>query len=86
MDNKDFQDCRSEPYDCEFAGFILTPLCALAGETKPLTPGERTTVADADKGVVDLPAASADIFFLSQYIWRGYELSKSSLVIYLLYL
>lgn len=27
------------------------------------------------------PTASADIAFMSQYIWRGYELSKDSLVI-----
>ena len=61
--------------------FILSPLCVLAAEEKPLAPGEGTTVAEADREEVDLPAASAGVSFLSQYIWRGYELSKDSLVI-----
>ena len=61
--------------------FIFGPLSALAEEGKPLAPGEGTTVAHADKDEVDLFAASADVSFLSQYIWRGYELSKDSLVI-----
>lgn len=60
--------------------FISIPLYALA-EEKPLAPGEGTTVAEADKEDVDRPTASADVSFLSQYIWRGYEFSKDSLVI-----
>lgn len=60
--------------------FISIPLYALA-EEKPLAPGEGTTVAEADREDVDRPTASADVSFLSQYIWRGYELSKDSLVI-----
>jgi len=50
-------------------------------EEKPLAPGEGTTVATADQEEVDRPTASADVAFLSQYIWRGYALSKDSLVI-----
>lgn len=60
--------------------FISIPLYALA-EEKPLAPGEGTTVAEADKEDVDRPTASLDVAFLSQYIWRGFELSKDSLVI-----
>ena len=61
--------------------FIFCSLSALAEEGKPLAPGEGTTVAHVDKDEVDLFAASADVSFLSQYIWRGYELSKDSLII-----
>ena len=61
--------------------FMFSPVSAAAEDGKPLAPGEGTTVADADKGMVELPTASADVSFLSQYIWRGYELSKDSLVI-----
>jgi len=53
---------------------------ALAAEETPL-PGEGTTVAETDKKDVDRPTASADAAFMSQYIWRGYGLSKDSLVI-----
>lgn len=60
--------------------FISIPLYALA-EEKPLAPGEGTTVAEADKEDVEGPTASADVAFLSKYIWRGYEFSKDSLVI-----
>ena len=51
------------------------------GEEKPLVPGEGTTVAAADQEEEERPTVSADVAFLSQYIWRGYELSKNSLVI-----
>jgi len=61
--------------------FVLGPPCALAAEEKPLAPGEGTTVAEADKEDVDRPTASLDVAFLSQYIWRGYGLSRDSLVI-----
>lgn len=60
--------------------FISIPLYALA-EEKPLAPGEGTTVAEADKEDVEGPTASADVAFLSKYIWRGFEFSKDSLVI-----
>jgi len=53
---------------------------ALAAEEKPL-PGEGTTVAEADQEDVDRPTASADAAFLSQYVWRGYGITKDSLVI-----
>lgn len=62
----------------------LTSLFALPnafGEEKPLAPGEGTTVAAADQKEEERPTVSADVAFLSQYIWRGYELSKDSLVI-----
>jgi len=52
-----------------------------AAEEKPLAPGQGATVATADQEGVDRPTASADVAFLSQYIWRGYALSKDSLVI-----
>jgi hypothetical protein len=61
--------------------FTIGPLCTFAAEEKPLAPGEGTTVAEADKKDVEMPTASLDVSFLSQYIWRGYELSKDSLVI-----
>ena len=64
-----------------FVAVTLSPLCAFSTEEKPLAPGEGTAVAEADKGDVDRPTASLDVAFLSQYIWRGYELSKDSLVI-----
>ncbi|MCG6882054.1 MAG: hypothetical protein LJE96_23280, partial [Deltaproteobacteria bacterium] len=60
---------------------FLIPLSIAAAEEEPLAPGEGTTVAEADKAVEDAPSASLDVAFLSQYIWRGYELSKDSLVI-----
>ncbi|MCP4576917.1 MAG: hypothetical protein GY846_11600 [Deltaproteobacteria bacterium] len=63
------------------AAFALSSLCAFAAEEKPLAPGEGTTVAEADQEDVDRPTASLDVAFLSQYIWRGYELSKDSLII-----
>ena len=55
------------------AAFMFGPLCALAAE-------EGTTVAEAPMEE-DRPTALLDVAFLSQYIWRGYELSKDSLVI-----
>lgn len=45
-----------------------------------LPPGEGTKVAEVEEDT-DRPSVSADVAFLSQYIWRGYELSKDSLVI-----
>ena len=60
-----------------FIGGIPT---ALAAEETPL-PGEGTTVAKTDQEDTDRPTASADVAFMSQYIWRGYGLSKDSLVI-----
>ena len=47
-----------------------------------ITPGEGTKAAELDKVVdEDRPEFSADVAFLSQYVWRGYGLSKDSLVI-----
>lgn len=60
---------------------LLIPVTPSQAEEKPLAPGEGTTVAEVDKEGVDRPSASLDVAFLSQYIWRGYELSKDSLVI-----
>ena len=51
------------------------------GEEKPLAPGEGTTVATTAQEEEERPTISADAAFLSKYIWRGYELSKDSLVI-----
>ena len=67
----------------------LEPAYILAEEEKPpasgagttLAPGEGTTVAVADQEKGEWPTLSSDVAFLSQYIWRGYELSKDSLVI-----
>jgi len=52
-----------------------------AVEEKALPPGEGADVVTADKAEEPGPTASASISFMSQYIWRGYELSKDSLVI-----
>jgi len=60
---------------------LIIPFNAFAAAEQPLAPGEGTTVAAADKEDEEGPTASADVAFLSQYIWRGYELSKDSLVI-----
>ena len=47
-----------------------------------ITPGEGTKAAELDKVAdEDRPEFSADVAFLSQYVWRGYGLSKDSLVI-----
>jgi len=52
------------------------------GEQGKLAPGESTMAAELDKVVdEDKPELSADVAFLSQYVWRGYGLSKDSLVI-----
>jgi len=59
---------------------ILGPVNILAEEEKPL-PGEGTRAAELDQVDEDRPELSADAAFLSQYIWRGYGLSKDSLVI-----
>ncbi|MBW1868211.1 MAG: hypothetical protein JRI73_02710 [Deltaproteobacteria bacterium] len=68
---------------------ILVPSNILAVEEKPpalgagttLAPGEGTTVATADQDEEDRPELSADVALLSQYVWRGWGLSKDSLVI-----
>ena len=41
------------------------------GEEKPLAPGEGTTAAATDQEEEERPTISADVAFLSQYIWRG---------------
>jgi hypothetical protein len=52
------------------------------GEQGKLAPGESTMAGELDKKVdEDRPELSADVSFLSQYVWRGYALSKDSLVI-----
>lgn len=66
---------------CCLLWLAVVPLGMAVAEEKPLAPGEGTTVAEADQAVEDRPTASLDVSFLSQYIWRGYELSKDSLVI-----
>ena len=59
----------------------FVPLNAF-GTEEDITPGEGTKAAELDKVVdEDRPELSADVAFLSQYIWRGYGLSKDSLVI-----
>lgn len=59
---------------------ILGPVDILAEEKKPI-PGEGTRAAELDHVDEDRPELSADAAFMSQYIWRGYGLSKDSLVI-----
>jgi len=51
-----------------------------AGEEKPI-PGQGTDAAELDRVDEDRPELSADAAFLSQYVWRGYGLSRDSLVI-----
>ena len=59
----------------------FAPLNAMSAE-EINTPGEGTKAAELDKVVAeDRPEFSADVAFLSQYVWRGYGLSKDSLVI-----
>jgi len=53
---------------------------SFGAESAPV-PGEGTMVATAAQQEEDRPTASADVAFLSQYIWRGYALSKDSLVV-----
>jgi len=48
---------------------------------EPLPPGEGTSVAAADQEDEERPTLSADAAFLSQYVWRGYGITKDSLVI-----
>ena len=38
--------------------------------------------ADAEEEEADTPSANLNVSFFSQYVWRGYELSKDSLVIF----
>ena len=59
---------------------ILGPVDILAKEEKPL-PGEGTRAAELDQVDEDRPELSADVAFMSQYVWRGWGLSKDSLVI-----
>lgn len=64
-----------------FLSLTFVPLNAMGAEDIE-TPGEGTKAAELDKVVdEDRPELSADVAFLSQYIWRGYGLSKDSLVI-----
>ena len=52
------------------------------GAEEELPPGETTDAAQIDKAAdEERPELSADVGFLSQYIWRGYGLSENSLVI-----
>ncbi len=53
---------------------------AFSAEETP-APGEGTDAAEADRVEEEVPTASGDVAFMSQYIWRGYGLSKDSLVI-----
>jgi len=59
------------------------PLGAFAAGDEPLPPGDTTEkVVPASEAVEEeRPNLSADVVFLSKYIWRGYELSRNSLVI-----
>ena len=60
------------------------PWSAFGEEEKvaDITPGTGTGAAKLDKvEETDRPELSADVSFLSQYVWRGYGLSKDSLVI-----
>jgi len=59
---------------------ILRPVDILAKEEKPL-PGEGTEAAELNQVDEDRPELSADAAFMSQYVWRGWGLSKDSLVI-----
>jgi len=63
------------------AGLALGLAHTCTAEEKPLVPGEGTNAAAADQEEADRPTASADLAFMSQYIWRGYALSKDSLVV-----
>ena len=64
-----------------FLALAFVPLNAICAE-EINTPGEGTAAAELDKVAdEDRPELSADVAFLSQYIWRGYGLSKDSLVI-----
>ena len=64
-----------------FLALAFVPLSAIGAEELD-TPGEGTNAATVDKVAdEDRPELSADAAFLSQYVWRGYGLSKDSLVI-----
>jgi hypothetical protein len=64
-----------------FLSLAFVPLNA-SGAEENITPGEGTKAAEPEKVVdEDRPELSADVAFLSQYVWRGYGLSKDSLVI-----
>ncbi|HIJ41298.1 MAG TPA: hypothetical protein HPP90_09510 [Deltaproteobacteria bacterium] len=60
--------------------FAEEAIKVLSEQQTGLPPGEGTKVAEVEEDT-DRPSVSADVSFLSQYIWRGYELSKDSLVI-----
>jgi hypothetical protein len=66
---------------CCFLILFLIPLGSAVAEEDSLTPGEGTDVAKVEQEAAETPTASVDVGFMSQYIWRGYELSKDSLVI-----
>lgn len=63
-----------------FFGFLFASGTLWAGEEKPLAP-EKNIGYGSEEITSEKPFASADVAFLSQYIWRGYELSKDSVVI-----
>ncbi len=63
-----------------FLCMAFGPLHAIAAEEEPI-PGEGTKAAELGQVHEDRPELSADAAFMSQYIWRGYGLSKDSLVI-----
>ncbi|MBC8176577.1 MAG: hypothetical protein H8E19_04155 [Deltaproteobacteria bacterium] len=59
---------------------ILGAVNVLAVEEKPI-PGQGTEAAELDRVDEDRLELSADAAFLSQYVWRGWGLSKDSFVI-----
>jgi len=63
--------------------FLWGPLGAFAAGDEPLPPGDTTekVVPASEAAEEERPTLSADVAFLSKYIWRGYELSRNSLVI-----
>jgi uncharacterized protein (TIGR02001 family) len=66
-----------------FLWFLIFAVSPAAAEEEINTPGEGTKAAEIDKATADedRPELSADVAFLSQYIWRGVAYSKDSLVI-----
>jgi len=60
---------------------ILGAVNVLAVEEKPI-PGQGTEAAELDRVDEDRLELSADAALLSQYVWRGWGLSKDSLVIH----
>ena len=58
---------------------VFVPINAFSQEEP--APGEGTQAAQLDQVDKDRPELSADVAFLSQYIWRGYAYTKDSLVV-----